>query len=148
MGSLFPLTANEGPWCPKSYPSVNLSKKTCMASLFFLFCLGMVLPGCLAVQVRDRSPSLPFLQRRTGDVIHHGGGGTSCVVKGSYCQCHYCKCEKGKIHCRHKSHHAYASGFGKTYCYGSMEGEYCHCDYCRCKHGYGLSKVHRGQCLF
>ena len=57
-----------------------------MASLFFLFCLGMVLPGCLAVLVRDRSPSLPFLQRRTGDVIHHGGGGTSCVVKGSYCQ--------------------------------------------------------------
>ena len=28
-------------------------------------------------------------------------------------QCHYCKCEKGQIHCRHKSHHAYASGFGK-----------------------------------
>ena len=29
-----------------------------------------------------------------------------------------------------------------------ISGEYCHCDYCRCKHGYGLSKVHRGQCLF
>merc|ERR1719278_1236151 len=83
--------------------------------------------------------------KRTGS--HHGTG-TSCVVKGSYCQCHYCKCEKGQIHCRHKSHHAYASGFGKTYCYGSMEGEYCHCDYCRCKHGYGLSKIHRGQCVF
>ena len=55
-----------------------------MASLFFLFCLGMGMPSCLAVQ--ERSPSLPFLQRRTGDVIHHGGGGTSCVVKGSYCQ--------------------------------------------------------------
>ena len=37
---------------------------------------------------------------------------------------------------------------GKKYCYGGMEGEYCHCDYCRCKHGYGLSKVHRGQCVF
>ena len=151
-------------------------------------------------------------------------------------QCHYCKCEKGQIHCRHKSHHAYASGFGGTNhlstCLLSMKinfyhqqfnsiylfvkwiykwiwwdqssfymfisikaniyhlkgselywpwtfredlllwqhgrwekwilckkkikithplkisGEYCHCDYCRCKHGYGLSKVHRGQCLF
>ena len=23
------------------------------------------------------------------------GIGTACIVKGSYCQCHYCKCEKG-----------------------------------------------------
>ena len=28
--------------------------------------------------------------------------GTSCVVKGSYCQCHYCKCEKGQLHCAKK----------------------------------------------
>ena len=36
-----------------------------------------------------------------------GGGkgtGTACLVKGSYCQCHYCKCEKGQVHC---------SGYGK-----------------------------------
>merc|ERR1711982_12580 len=25
------------------------------------------------------------------------GGGTACIVKGSYCQCHYCKCEKGHV---------------------------------------------------
>ena len=30
----------------------------------------------------------------------HGGGGgkgsgSACIVKGSYCSCHYCKCEKG-----------------------------------------------------
>lgn len=33
----------------------------------------------------------------------HGGhgkaGGTACIVKGSYCACHYCKCEKGHVHC-------------------------------------------------
>ena len=70
------------------------------------------------------------------------------LKSSSNVQCHYCKCEKGQIHCRHKSHHAYASGFGKanylhiykanlyhnlfniylkfsgkTYCYGSMEGK-------------------------
>ena len=30
--------------------------------------------------------------RRTGEVLglQHGVG-SSCVVKGSYCQCHYCK---------------------------------------------------------
>jgi len=76
------------------------------------------------------------IMKRTGDV--HQGTGTSCVVKGSYCQCHYCKCEKGQLHCRTKGL-AFHSGFGKKYCYGSMEGEYCHCDYCRCKHGYGLA---------
>ena len=62
------------------------------------------------------------LMRRTG-LGHHGyGGGTSCLVKGSYCRwnsqslfrkyfllkkviidllhsCHYCKCEHGSIHC-------------------------------------------------
>ena len=57
------------------------------------------------------------LQKRTGG-HHHGTGkvcqyleqnmcnahilGTSCVVKGSYCQCHYCKCEKGQLHCSKK----------------------------------------------
>ena len=56
--------------------------------------------------------------------------GTGCVVKGSYCQCHYCKCEKGQLHCSKKGFGSH-KGFGKRYCYGSMEGEYCHCDYCR-----------------
>jgi hypothetical protein len=23
----------------------------------------------------------------------------SCETKGSYCLCHYCKCEKGRVHC-------------------------------------------------
>ena len=23
-----------------------------------------------------------------------------CIVKGSYCQCHYCRCEKGQLHCK------------------------------------------------
>ena len=29
----------------------------------------------------------------------HSAKGTSCIVKGSYCNCHYCKCEKGHVHC-------------------------------------------------
>ena len=44
---------------------------------------------------------------------HHGHGhyahGTACIVKGSYCSCHYCKCEKGWVHCGKKH------GYGKSY---------------------------------
>ena len=39
--------------------------------------------------------------KRTGS--HHGTG-TGCVVKGSYCQCHYCKCEKGHVSCKGYGH--------------------------------------------
>ena len=89
------------------------------------------------------------------------GTGTACIVKvklcvflvakstksspygvqGSYCNCHYCKCEKGHISCGGYGH---GGGYGeiqsfetlklfsgKKYCYGGMEGEYCHCDYCK-----------------
>jgi len=35
---------------------------------------------------------------------HHEGGGTACIVKGSYCNCHYCKCEKGHVHCGYGKH--------------------------------------------
>ena len=66
---------------------------------------------------------------------HHKAGGTACLVKGSYCNCHYCKCEKGTVHCGGYG----KGGYGKKYCYGSTQGEYCHCDYCKCKHGYGTS---------
>ena len=47
--------------------------------------------------------------KRTGS--HHGTG-TGCVVKGSYCQCHYCKCEKGQLHCQKKGL-GFGKGFGK-----------------------------------
>ena len=47
--------------------------------------------------------------KRTGS--HHGTG-TGCVVKGSYCQCHYCKCEKGQLHCQKKGL-GFNKGFGK-----------------------------------
>ena len=57
------------------------------------------------------------IDKRTGG--HHGTG-TGCVVKGSYCQCHYCKCEKGQLHCQKKGL-GFHKGFGKRYCYGSME---------------------------
>jgi len=64
------------------------------------------------------------------------GTGTACIVKGSYCNCHYCKCEKGHISCGGYGH---GGGYGKKYCYGGMEGEYCHCDYCKCKNGFGFA---------
>ena len=36
----------------------------------------------------------------TGGYGHgHKASGTACIVKGSYCNCHYCKCEKGHVHC-------------------------------------------------
>ena len=40
----------------------------------------------------------------------HGGSGTACIVKGSYCQCHYCKCEKGHVSCKGYGHD---KGYGK-----------------------------------
>ena len=43
----------------------------------------------------------------------HGGGhggGTACIVKGSYCQCHYCKCEKGHVSCKGYGHE---KGYGE-----------------------------------
>merc|ERR1711953_1569495 len=70
-----------------------------------------------------------------GDKGGGSGSGSACIVKGSYCSCHYCKCEKGQISCK-GGHHG-GGGYGKKYCYGGMEGEYCHCDYCNCKHGFG-----------
>ena len=38
-----------------------------------------------------------------------GGSGTACIVKGSYCQCHYCKCEHGHVKCK---------GYGSSGGYG------------------------------
>merc|ERR1719414_2105297 len=86
---------------------------------------------------------LPSLPSVLGDGYGHSshGIGTACIVKGSYCQCHYCKCEKGHIHCKG---HGHGGGYGKKYCYGSMEGEYCHCDYCKCKHGFGQEGYGKG----
>ena len=38
------------------------------------------------------------------------GIGTACIVKGSYCQCHYCKCEHGHLHCKG---HGHGGGYGE-----------------------------------
>merc|ERR1719244_1253854 len=72
-----------------------------------------------------------------GGPLFGPGRGTSCTVKGSYCSCHYCKCEHGNIHCQKHGATSLMHGHGKHYCYGSMEGEHCTCDYCKCKHGFG-----------
>jgi hypothetical protein len=61
-----------------------------------------------------------------------------CQTKGSYCLCHYCKCEKGLINCKN-------AGYGKKYCYGDSEGEFCSCDFCKCQHGYGVKGY--GKCV-
>ena len=45
-------------------------------------------------------------------------------------------CEKGQInHCSKGGYGSGGGGYGKDYCYGSMEGEYCTCDFCKCKTG-------------
>ena len=46
------------------------------------------------------------------------GIGTACIVKGSYCQCHYCKCEKGHIHCKG---HGHGGGYGKDCVYTNIQ---------------------------
>ena len=38
------------------------------------------------------------------------GSGSACIVKGSYCNCHYCKCEKGQISC---SGYGHGGGYGE-----------------------------------
>ena len=110
------------------------------------------------------------LSKRT--IKHHGGigVGTSCTVKGSYCSCHYCRCDMGLIHCVKHGATTFNNVIGigkriivitvlvriiiiifliiegKNYCYGHMEGEHCHCDYCKCKHGYGAHGGKHGGC--
>ena len=44
----------------------------------------------------------------------HSAGGTACIVKGSYCSCHYCKCEKGHISCKGHGHGGYGKRLFKT----------------------------------
>ena len=71
-----------------------------MALIHLLLLLGTGVLGSQGILVEEQNPSnsisptrtgdqnsaLPFLERRTGAVGHHGGEGTTCVVKGSYCQ--------------------------------------------------------------
>merc|ERR1711962_1101039 len=97
-----------------------------------LFCAAVVLPSVLAEGYGHGG----------GDSHSSHGQGTACIVKGSYCQCHYCKCEHGHLHCKGYGHGG--GGYGKKYCYGSMEGEYCHCDCCKCKHGFGQDGYGKG----
>ena len=56
--------------------------------------------------ILERSPGTEAGHGHHGH--HKGADGTACIVKGSYCSCHYCKCEKGWVHCGHKH------GYGKA----------------------------------
>ena len=60
----------------------------------------------------EEAPSQPHhLSKRT--TKHHGIGiGTSCTVKGSYCSCHYCRCDMGLIHCVKHGATTFNSGLG------------------------------------
>ena len=60
------------------------------------------------------------------------------LLRGSTCACHSCACEKGQINHCSKGYKSGGGGYGKNYCYGSMEGEYCTCDFCKCKTGFGV----------
>merc|ERR1719516_389047 len=82
-------------------------------------------------------------------------------TKGSGCQCHYCKCERGNLYCL-PNHQTFSFGLldsmnkaidkffkifvkknkGKNYCYGPTEGESCYCDYCVCQTSFGHRHHH------
>ena len=53
-----------------------------------------------------------FLDSAEGSSYGHDVGGTACIVKGSYCNCHYCKCEKGWVWCGHKHGYGEAEDMG------------------------------------
>ncbi len=128
------------------------------------------------------SVAILFVASASADKYGGGGdgygkveaSGTACIVKvlfllvlvgnhlfriyiykqGSYCNCHYCKCEKGSVHCDKHGYGETTFNFqnifvnnnkisfespGKKYCFGSSEGQYCHCDFCKCSKGFGSS---------
>ncbi len=35
-----------------------------------------------------------------GNNVAFGAKGTACITKGSYCSCHYCKCEHAYVYCK------------------------------------------------
>merc|ERR1712032_770344 len=87
-------------------------------------------------------------------------------IKGSRCECHYCRCVHGHVHCQpgykggaggpgllgkfssllHKAIGKVVElgriALGKHYCYGQAEAEACHCDYCPCRASFGLAALH------
>ena len=89
----------------KSSSSEQLQKaiqsKNMSSSRFFLASAAAVLIAVIVV--------LDQADQATAEPGHHhghlkGADGTACIVKGSYCSCHYCKCEHGWVWCGHKKH--------------------------------------------
>eukprot|EP00095_Tigriopus_kingsejongensis_P008846 snap_masked-scaffold15_size728074-processed-gene-2.0 protein:Tk08846 transcript:snap_masked-scaffold15_size728074-processed-gene-2.0-mRNA-1 annotation:"protein isoform a" len=120
-------------WKKRWEKCIQIEGATTLINSIMVFNNKMVLASTVAVAFF----LLLVLDQPSSAAAGHGhkAHGTACIVKGSYCSCHHCKCEKGHIHCDGHG----KKGYGKKYCYGSMEGEYCHCDYCKCKHGFGTS---------
>ena len=59
----------------------------------------------------EEDVSSHHLSKRT--TKHHGLGiGSSCTVKGSYCSCHYCRCDMGFIHCVKHGATSFHNGIG------------------------------------
>ena len=50
----------------------------------------------------------------SSDVIVNKLKSGESVSKGSYCQCHYCKCEKGHVSCKGYGHEG--GGYGQYLC--------------------------------
>ena len=68
--------------------------------------------NCFTVLFLSMMTLMVILPHVSADGYGHSshGIGTACIVKGSYCQCHYCKCEHGHIHCKG---HGHGGGYGK-----------------------------------
>merc|ERR1712210_21695 len=86
------------------------SEAAAMKIALLVFCASATAAAAQVVAanaVVDASALQPVAEDRSGYGGGHGGygggggkgSGTACVVKGSYCNCHYCKCESGNIHC-------------------------------------------------
>ena len=69
------------------------------SSLFYCSPVALALALTCLLVLLDRPAGT-----EAGHHHHHGASGTACIVKGSYCSCHYCKCEHGHIHCKGHGH--------------------------------------------
>ena len=72
------------------------------SSRFFLASAAAILIAVIVVL--DQANEATAEPGHHGHGHHKGADGTACIVKGSYCSCHYCKCEKGWVWCGHKKH--------------------------------------------
>ena len=83
--------------------SVNTTSTPIMSSTKCFLVLSAAVLIALIV-VLDQASETSAEPGHHGHGHHKGADGTACIVKGSYCSCHYCKCEHGHVWCGHKHH--------------------------------------------